>query len=126
MTSQKGQSLVETALILPVLLLLLFGIADFGRVFNAYLTLDLAGREGARTATIGATDTEIESKIMRSISGLDGDKLQIEILPAGKENRSSGSDVTITLSYPIDFLTPVIGQIMDDFALDDTTVMRVE
>ncbi|MFD1039289.1 TadE family protein [Virgibacillus byunsanensis] len=126
MKSQKGQSLVETALILPILLILLFGITDFGRIFHAYLTLDHAGREAARVATIGTEDDVIESRIIDATSGLDEDKLEITISPEGKENRDSGSDVTITLSYPVDFLTPIIGQIIEEFDLEDTTVMRVE
>ena len=44
MKSQKGQAIVETALILPILLMLLFGITDFGRIFHVYLTLDHAGK----------------------------------------------------------------------------------
>ena len=39
MKSEKGQSLVEFALVIPLLILLLFGIVDFGRIFHAYLTL---------------------------------------------------------------------------------------
>ena len=50
MKSERGQSLVEFALVVPVLLLLLFGIIDFGRVFHASLTIDHAGREAARAA----------------------------------------------------------------------------
>ncbi|MBP1949285.1 TadE/TadG family type IV pilus assembly protein [Virgibacillus litoralis] len=126
MKSQKGQSLVETALILPILLLLVFGITDFGRIFHAYLTLDHAGREAARTAAIGSADSVIEAKIIDATSSLDEDNLGIVITPGGEANRTSGSEVNITLTYPIDFLTPVIGQIIEEFDLKDTTVMRVE
>ncbi|MFB4169681.1 TadE/TadG family type IV pilus assembly protein [Virgibacillus sp. JSM 102003] len=126
MKSQKGQSLVETALILPILLLLVFGITDFGRIFHAYLTLDHAGREAARTATIGSSDSVIRAKITDATSSLDEDNLGITITPGGEANRTSGSEVTITLTYPVDFLTPVIGQIIEEFDLKDTTVMRVE
>ncbi len=47
--SEAGQSLVEFALVLPVLLLLLLGIIQFGAVFNSLITLNAAAREGART-----------------------------------------------------------------------------
>ncbi len=63
MKSQKGQAIVETALILPILLMLLFGITDFGRLFHAYLTLDHAGREAARAASVGTEDGVIILKI---------------------------------------------------------------
>ncbi len=45
---EKGQSLVELAIILPLLLLILLGIIDFGRVFYSYVTITNASREGAR------------------------------------------------------------------------------
>ena len=126
MKSQKGQSLVETALILPIILMLLFGITDFGRVFHVYLTLDHAGREAAREASVGSEDAVINLKIRDATSGLDEDKLGISITPSGKVNRVSGSEVEIKLTYPVDFLTPFIGQLIGSFQLEDTTVMRVE
>ena len=126
MKSQKGQALVETALILPILLMLLFGITDFGRIFHVYLTLDHAGREAARAAAVGLEDVVIEERIENASGGLDQDKLDIDILPLGKSNRNSGGDVTITLTYPVDFLTPIIGQIIGEFDLENITVMRVE
>ena len=126
MRSQKGQSLVETALILPILLLLLFGITDFARICHVYLTLDHAGREAARVATVGAEDAEIIAEIQDASVGLNEDKLHIKISPKGQANRVSGSDVKIEMTYPVDFLTPIIGQIVGTFQLEDTTVMRVE
>jgi hypothetical protein len=50
MRSQRSQSMVEFAIIAPVLLLLLFGVVDFGRVIYIYVTLNQAVNEGARTA----------------------------------------------------------------------------
>ncbi len=48
--SRRGQSLVEFALVLPMLLVLLLGIADFGRVFAAGITLETAARNAAEAA----------------------------------------------------------------------------
>lgn len=50
MRSQRSQSIVEFALVAPVLLMLLFGVVDFGRVIYTYITLNQAVNEGARTA----------------------------------------------------------------------------
>ncbi len=47
---ERSQSLVEFALVAPILLLLLFGIVDFGRVIYTYITINQAVNEGARTA----------------------------------------------------------------------------
>ena len=48
--SRRGQSLVEFALVLPMLLVLLLGVADFGRVFAAGITLEAAARNAAEAA----------------------------------------------------------------------------
>jgi Flp pilus assembly protein TadG len=45
---QRGQSLVELALTLPLLILIMAGVLDLGRVFFAYITITNAAREGAR------------------------------------------------------------------------------
>jgi hypothetical protein len=49
-TSQRSQGLTEFALIAPILLLLTFGIIDFGRGLYMYITLQEAANEGARVA----------------------------------------------------------------------------
>jgi Flp pilus assembly protein TadG len=48
----RGQSLVEFSLILTPLMLVLLGIIQFGFIFNTYVTMTNAAREGARTGTI--------------------------------------------------------------------------
>lgn len=50
--SRRGQTLVEFALLLPMLLVLLLGIADFGRVFQAGIVTEAAARNGAEAAAI--------------------------------------------------------------------------
>ncbi|WP_051366588.1 TadE family protein [Hamadaea tsunoensis] len=55
--SDRGASAVEFALVAPVMLLLVFGIIDFGRLFNAQITLTEAAREGARAAAVTPGDT---------------------------------------------------------------------
>ncbi|MDZ4763456.1 MAG: TadE/TadG family type IV pilus assembly protein [Chloroflexota bacterium] len=53
---RKGQTLAEFALTLPILLLLIFGIIEFGRIFQAWVTLQNAARAAARYATTGQYD----------------------------------------------------------------------
>lgn len=131
MKSQKGQSLVETALILPILLMLIFGITDFGRIFHAYLTLDHAGREAARVATVGSTLGTIQTKITNATDTLENN-VGKKVFFGGSEvsdvtkSPTSGEEVEIELTYKVDFLTPIISQIVGEFDLKDTTVMRVE
>lgn len=54
---RRGQTIVEFALTLPLLLLLLFGVIEFGRIFQAWVTLQNAARAAARFATTGQYDT---------------------------------------------------------------------
>jgi hypothetical protein len=58
MSREKGQTLVEFALILPILLLILFIIIESGRIFQAYITVQHAAREGARYAVTGRWEEE--------------------------------------------------------------------
>src|SRR5580765_597857 len=54
-TRRRGLSIVETALAIPILLLLIFGIVDVGRVLFAHMTLQHAVREAGRFAVTGRT-----------------------------------------------------------------------
>lgn len=56
-TSERGAAAVEFAILLPVLLLILIGIMEFGRAFNVQITASNAAREGARYAAVHYADT---------------------------------------------------------------------
>ncbi|HID65103.1 MAG TPA: pilus assembly protein, partial [Anaerolineae bacterium] len=58
MSREKGQTMVEFALILPILLLVMFVIIESGRIFQAYITVQHAAREGARYAVTGRWEEE--------------------------------------------------------------------
>jgi Flp pilus assembly protein TadG len=62
---ERGQSLVELALTLPVLLLLLVGVVEVGNGLNAYLTVVDAAREGARYGITGRVDCDIAGDFNR-------------------------------------------------------------
>jgi Flp pilus assembly protein TadG len=57
--SERGQSLVELALMLPVILFLLVGVVEVGNALNAYLTLVDGARDGARWLQRAASDDDI-------------------------------------------------------------------
>ncbi len=58
---ERGQSLVEFALVAPVLAILIFGIVDLARLYNAWTTIQGAAREGARYGVTGRIDCDIPS-----------------------------------------------------------------
>jgi hypothetical protein len=65
---QRGQSLVEFAIVLTPLTLLMMGIVQLGLVFNAYVTLSNATREAARAATIYVFDRSLGSSGLKSLN----------------------------------------------------------
>jgi hypothetical protein len=60
----RGATVVEFAMVLPLFLLLLFGIIEFGRYFFVQHTLQFATREGTRLALVGGTLTGADGKPM--------------------------------------------------------------
>ena len=125
---EKAQSLVELALVLPVLLLILFGIVEFGRIFHAYLVIANAARTGARVGVIKNDDSQIVSAVEGAVepSDLDLSSLTIDITPV-QANRTSGDSLTVEVGYEVDLFVPVITNLLPDpFPISSTMVMRVE
>jgi Flp pilus assembly protein TadG len=77
-SNQRGQAVIELALTLPLLLVVVFGIIDFGFMFQRYETVTNAAREGARlgvlTNSAGYTATEAQNRAISYLqaSGLNG------------------------------------------------------
>lgn len=67
--NESGQSLVEFALILPIILLLVLGMIEFGWLLNGKITLNSAAREGARVAVVlNVSDTERKQRVYDTIN----------------------------------------------------------
>jgi Flp pilus assembly protein TadG len=98
----RGATAVELALLLPVLLLLLFGIIDLGRALNAQITLTQAAREGARLAAL--SEANVVSRTQAAAIGLSGVTVTVTACPSGG---AATSDATVQVSYPFTFVTPL-------------------
>ncbi|MDF2532141.1 MAG: TadE-like protein [Clostridia bacterium] len=123
--NKKGQSIVETALILPVIILLLMGIFEFSRIFGSYLLITYTGRESARMAAVGKSDEEIILNVHEKSGLLDLANLQITIDPAVE--RKTGDDVGVTIRYKIVIYAPIIQSVLPNpFYVESSTYMRVE
>jgi Flp pilus assembly protein TadG len=121
---ERGQTLAEFALVLPLLGMLLFGIVQFGIVFNNYLTLTDAVRAGARKAVVSRQHsdrvTRTKTAVKSSASGLPLTDDQIEVTSAW----SPGSDVTVSASYP--YSIDLLGLVVQSGNLKSTSTERVE
>ncbi len=124
--SQQGQALVELALVLPILLMLLFGIIEFGRIYGAYMVIGNLSRESARYGVVGHDDGQIRNLIISRRAWLDESKLTINISPPYAE-RDKGDSLEVTIDYPVNLLMPIIADILPNpVELSVQCFMRVE
>lgn len=128
MKNKRGQSLVELALILPIIVLLLFGTVEFGRVFYSYITITSAVREGAREAAVGKTDAEIEARIKEAVTLADLDtRLHISPITPSEGNRTTGVPVKVEIRYEMPLIVPLIGEFLPNpVPLTASATMRKE
>ena len=123
---EHGQALVEMALVLPLLLLLLFGVIEMGRVGYAYITVSNAAREGGRLATIGVADADIEISLKDGAVSLDPASLTITITPPTSQ-RQSGQAVTVLVTYPVQLIIPIISNVISNPVIVSSSIsMRIE
>ncbi len=104
--TERGQSLAEFALVVPIFLLLIFSIVDFGMGFHAYITVTNSAREGARVGAIGADATSIEQRVRDTADALDQASLTVTVTNA---QGAPGESVVVDTSYQYSFLTPLAG-----------------
>lgn len=118
--------MVELALLIPVLLVLLLGVFEFGRLFNAYMTVQHAAREGCRIGVLGATDAEIVAAVESNAVTLNPAELAITITPS-QALRTSGTIMTVTVDYNFRVLVPVISALLGaGVPIRSALSMRVE
>lgn len=69
---ERGAAAVEFALILPILLILVGGVIDFGRLFYTQIQLSNAARDGVRLAAMGTaySSSQIQSRVVTAASPL--------------------------------------------------------
>jgi len=124
----SGQSIVEFALMMPVLLLMLMGALDVGRMYYTHLAIQNAAGEGALYAAIhpncvhasdGPECADPDNAEFRarheSPSGLiDWRRITIDVEPADRSGLREGDPIAIIVRYRYDILTPVISPLAED------------
>ncbi|MBO9370827.1 MAG: pilus assembly protein [Chloroflexi bacterium] len=109
---QRGQSLVEFALVLPLLILLLGGVLELGRLFFAYVAVTDAAAEGATYASIypRATIHQITERAQAASGGLI--QLDPSMVQVQRPVLTAGAPITVTVTYPFRLITPLLGDLV--------------
>ena len=142
LAERKGQSLVEFALVLPILLLIVVGILEFGIAFRTFQVVTNAAREGARTAVLGTDFETVERVVVDYVrsGGLDDGRSDFVLLfecedrpgsvpnPDGGPPCTTGQTARVQVDYPISFA--VLGVLLDRVigppTVRSTSEMRTE
>ncbi|MBO1265986.1 pilus assembly protein [Proteiniclasticum sp. SCR006] len=133
-SNEEGQGIVEFALVLPIFIMFLLGIIEFGWMFNAQITTTSAAREGARTrAIMGITtdpvkvlsfDTAAEEVVRQSaLPTIPEDKIEATFINI-TENSINGVFIQCDVEAVV---KPLVGFfIRGDQILTATATFRVE
>lgn len=107
--------MVEAAFMLPVLLLLILGIIDFSRAYNAKQNLTHASREAVRTFVVTEDASAANSAFLNAVDAIPGASLD----PMGSDC-PAGSQATATARYTFDFIVLPFASVN----MDTSAVMR--
>jgi hypothetical protein len=132
-SGERGASVVEFALVVPIFVLLLLGIIDFGMAFNDYNKVRQGVREGARQivvadwSTDGCTTGSSSARaacVTRARIGLDDVDTKVKIvLPAGY---AAGDPVKVCAMHPFRSLTGLFSPVLNGAVAKSKLTMRIE
>jgi Flp pilus assembly protein TadG len=122
--SERGQSLTEFALVLPLVVVLLFGIIQFGITFNNYVTLTDAVRAGARKGAVSRHEKNpvavTEGQVRAAATDLKGTDLLVKV----ESSWEPGDQVKVSASYP--YSIRLFGIPVKEGRMNSSTTERVE
>jgi Flp pilus assembly protein TadG len=121
-----GQALIEFALLIPVILLVLMAIAQFGGLYNHYVTITDATRAGARMAVVSRAAADPSGAAVQAVRDsahtLDQTKLTVTVSPSPPW--TAGQQITVTATYP--YALDLAGLVVKSGNLTSSTKERVE
>ncbi len=114
---ERGQSLVELAISLTVILLLLSGAVDFGMAFFSYVALRDAAQEGALYGSMNPTDingvvTRVRNASTNPVNLKDPNKVTVTPVILGSACQGSDNAIQVTVSYDYPIMMPFMGAII--------------
>ncbi len=110
---ERGQALVEFALVLPILLYVVLGVFDLGWGIYAYTVVSSAAREGAHYATLDMTISRIQDQAVKRAIALNIPTSSVQVVCAhsglsvscSSDTAATGDTVTVTVPYTFNPLT---------------------
>jgi hypothetical protein len=125
--SPRGQGLVEFALILPILLILLLGILDFGRAVAAYNSVSNGARTGARVAIVNQDLDAITDAVESEAFGLDSVEV---VFDDNVEMEASCPQIdciiSVTVSTEYGPATPIFSNLVGSITVSSESRMPIE
>ncbi|HEY48216.1 MAG TPA: pilus assembly protein [Anaerolineae bacterium] len=98
--TERGQELIELAILLPLLLVIAFGVLDLGRLYHAAITITNAAREGARYGTFFPEDASGIINATRAEAQASSIDLSTSVIQVScPEGCGSGLSIRVTVSY---------------------------
>jgi len=124
--NERGQTMTELALVLPILIVLVLAIAQFGLAFNNYVTLTDAARAAARKGAVSRQASSPTSDCQNAGYAAGGNLKNpgSDFVVTCSSSWSIGSDVTVTASYP--YSISLLGFTVASGKLNSTMKERVE
>ena len=121
---ERGQSLAEFGLAMPILMAVLLFIISCGQLFSAQLVLINASREGARVGAVGQPAQTIQQTALNYLAaaGMQAANADIQVTGAGSQ---SGSSVAVKTVYKLSLMVPIPG-LPDPVPLQTQATMRIE
>jgi Flp pilus assembly protein TadG len=124
--NERGQTFTELAMVLPILIVLVLAIAQFGVAFNNYLTLTDAARAAARKGAV-SRDASNPTADCQNAGYAAGGNLKnpgTSFKVTCSSSWTIGSDVTVTATYP--YSISLMGWVVKSGSLSTTMKERVE
>ena len=107
--SERGAVLAEFALMAPVLVMILFGIIQFGITISRAQAVEAAAREGGRLASLSSTtQTDVVSRVNAALAGALGDSTPTVSVEPGICAGREGQSVTVTVTAPHRITIPLV------------------
>jgi Flp pilus assembly protein TadG len=122
--SERGQTMTELAMILPLLLILVFGIIQLGIAFNNYLAVTDAVRAGARKGSVSRLSGNPTGDCVTAARNAGADLQPSKFTVTCSSTWQPGADVTVTGSYP--YSINVLGVVVKSGNLTSQIKERVE